>query len=218
MFLRNEWGTLIWAVKRQPSLVGYGRSPNGEVLLGSGQSGVRSGVANDAVGVKLPLPVVRVVAVRTNREHGTGEGEGKDLDVRRGVGEDIGDLCQIRLEQRDDLVHVGSVVELRLQINTAERVVAEVLDDLSENLAVADDIADVVKGIDGGNEQSDFFDRAHDASGDDEVARFEGLQDDEEDASSEVGKQAAPGNADGHAGGGDEGCKAGGLHAKEAED
>src|SRR5271165_1379710 len=199
-------------------LIGCSRGPNREVLFGCGQSGIGSGVTNDAVGVEVHLPVMRVTAVRTNREHGAGEGEGQDLDVGSGVGQYVGNLRQVRLQECDYLMHVGGVVQLGLQVNTAIRIGGEVLDNLGEDFAIADDVADVVECVDGGDEEADLFDGPHHAACDNEVTHLERLQDDEEDPGSEVGQQSAPGQADGHAGGGNQGREAGGLDAEETQD
>ncbi len=207
-----------WIQQREPAaLVGGCRSSNGEVLFGSGQTGIRSGVANDAVGIEVHLPVVGVAAVRANRKNWAGQSEGQDLHVGRRRGQHIGDLSQVRPQQRDDLVYVGGMVELRLQVDTAIRIGAEVLDDLGKDLAVTDDVAYVVEGVDRSDKQSDLFDRTHYAAGNDKVAHFKRLEDNEEDAGGKIGQQSAPSEADGDASGGDQGCKTGGLDSEETQ-
>jgi hypothetical protein len=129
------------------------------VLFRSRQTSAGTGVANGAVSVEVHLPVVLVIAVRTNGKYRTRERERQNLDVRRRSGQHVGNLGQVGLEQRDDLVHVGRVIKLGLQINPSVRIVGEVLDDVAEDLAVSDDVANVVERVDRGHEQSDFFRR-----------------------------------------------------------
>ena len=60
--------------------------------------------------------------------------------------------------------------------------------------------------------------RAHDSARRHEIAHLKRLQDDQKYSRGKVGQQSAPGQADGHAAGGDQGCQAGGLHPEEAQD
>ena len=187
------------------------------MLLGCGQASTGSSVANHTVRVEIHLPIVCIAAVRAHREHRTGEREGQDFDVGGGVCEYVGDSRQIGFQCGNRRMDINGVVELRLQIDTAVRVMAEILDDISEDFAVTNDVADVIESIDRGDEKADFLDRARHASGDDEVADFKGLKDNEEDAGGEISEQSAPGNADSHAGGGTTRREAGGLHTEEAK-
>ena len=61
-------------------------------------------------------------------------------------------------------MYVNRVVKLSFPINPSVWIVGEVLDDVAEDLAITDDIADVVERVDGGHEESDFFNRTHDAA------------------------------------------------------
>src|SRR5581483_3721526 len=110
------------------------------------------------------------------------------------------------------------VSQLCFQVDAAEGVMREILDGVAEDFVVADQIQNVVQGVDRGDEQADFFDRAGDAAGSDKVADLERSQDHDKRAGGEIGQQAAPRHADGHPRGGDDGGEARGLDAEVAED
>src|SRR5271169_2852414 len=197
-------GAWVLSANSQFASVRNSRRPNCKVLFGSRQSSAGASVANDSVGVEVHLPVVRVVAVGTYRKHRPGQREGQNLDVRRRIGEDVGNLRQIGLQQGDGPLCIHRVIELRLQVDPSVRIGREVLDDVAENLPVPDDVPYVVEGVDRGDEQADFFDRTHGATRYHKVSDFEGLQDDHENAGCKVRQQAAPSQADGDAAGGDQ--------------
>ena len=156
------------------------------MLLGNGEAGMREGIADQAVRVEIDLPVVLVVAVRANGEHGARKVEGQDLDIGCGLGDHVRHLGERRFQQRNGGLRVDTVRQLRRQFDTPVGVGGKVLNGVAENLAVTDDGLYVVGGIEGSGKQADGLDRAGHSGGSDEVAHLEGLQDHQKRAAGEV--------------------------------
>src|SRR4030095_1994456 len=110
------------------------------------------------------------------------------------------------------------VSELRREIDAAVGVGREILDRLAHDLVVADEGPHVVRGVDRGGEHPDLLHGADDSAGANEITRPERTEDDQEDAGGEVAEQAAPGDADRHAGGGNERREGRRLDAEQPED
>src|ERR1700740_3578707 len=115
-------------------------------------------------------------------------------------------------------MRIYSVRQLGGQIDTAKRIGREVLNDVAEDLTVADDIPNIVEGVDRSHEQPDFDHRAHDSAGHHEVSHPEGLENNEEHPSGEITQQTAPGHADRYASSGNQGGEARRLDSEEAQD
>src|SRR5271155_1065248 len=194
------------------------RGANHVMLFRDGEARCRKGILNQGVGVEIDLPVIPVVAEGTYGEHGPRQIEGENLDARRRIGQHIRNLRKSTLEDGDRLMRVRSVRQLRRQLDAAKSIGRKVLDDVAEDLTVADDIADVVGGVDRGDEQPDLDYRAHDSAGHDEISHLEGLKNNEEHSCGEIAQQAAPRHADSYAGSGEQCGEAGGLDPEEAQD
>lgn len=76
------------------------------MLSGRRQACVGCGISNDPVCIEVHLPVVRVVAIRSHRQNGTGKSEGEDLFVGRRISQHIRDLGQVGFESGDDSVNI----------------------------------------------------------------------------------------------------------------
>ena len=93
----------------------------------------------------------------------------------------------------------------------------DVLDVGAEHLAVGNDDAAVVEGIDRRGEQADLGDDPEMAAHLDRVADLERPKHEQHDARGEVGERALEGEADGEARRADDGRERGGLHPEDAE-
>lgn len=92
--------------------------------------------------------------------------------------------------------------------------VGDVLDRCPEDLAVGDDEAAVVEGVEGCSEQFDFVDSARLAGHVDHVAHVKRPEHEKHDAGGEVAERALERQADGDAGRADDGGEAGGFDAE----
>src|ERR1700729_2014829 len=187
------------------------------MLLWNRETGIREGLADQPIGIEIYLPVVSIVAVRAHGQHGACEIEGDDLDVGRGLSEDVWYLRNRRFQQRDRLLGIDSVGQLRGQFDAAVGIRGKVLDRVAEDFAVADDGLYVVGRIERSREQANLLDRARHPGGPNEISHLEGLEDHQENAAGKVRQQTRPGHADRHACGCYQGGEAGGLDTEEAE-
>jgi hypothetical protein len=71
------------------------------MLFRHGKASLTERVFDQGVGGDVDLPIVLVVAERTDRQHGSGKREGQDLDAGRGVRHYVGNLRQSCLQERD---------------------------------------------------------------------------------------------------------------------
>src|SRR5690606_5859740 len=102
--------------------------------------------------------------------------------------------------------------------HAAGDVMRDVLDGVAENLAVGDDEAAVVEGVELGREDVDLVDDGRDARDGDDVADLEGAEDEQHHARGEVAERAGEGHAEGKADGGDGRGKGGRFDAEGVED
>src|SRR5215471_3479734 len=191
---------------------------NQVMLFGHGISGSREGLLDQAVRIEIDLPVVFIVAIGTNRKHRPGQVESQNLHVRGGTRHYIWNTSERLLQQGHRCMHIHAVRQLRSEFDSAVWIGGEVLNDIAKDLGIANDIANIVQGINGAGEQTNLVHRARYAASGDEIAHLQRLKNHEKYSGREIGQQPAPCHADRNAGGSDQGGKARCLHPEEAED
>ena len=120
------------------------------MLFGHRESGFAKAFPDDPVGVKIDLPVVVIMDVGPHRQDRAGQVELQDFHIRSRISEDVGNFGQTLLQKLDGLGMVHTVVQLGLEVHPAVGIGGKILDVIGKDLVVADEGADVVRGVDGG--------------------------------------------------------------------
>ena len=101
----------------QPDLF---RSPQGVVLFGNWESGMRKRVPDQPVRVEIHFPVMLVVAVRANRKQRARKVEYQDLDIGCRLGHHVRHLRQHWFQLRNPCLRVHTVRQLCRQFDTLQ--------------------------------------------------------------------------------------------------
>lgn len=98
------------------------------MLLRYREIGRTEGLPDNAVRIKVYLPVVVIVYIGPDCQHRTCKIELKDFHVGSRVFQNMGDLRKMLLQQPDGICVISPVIQLSLEINAPVRICGEILD------------------------------------------------------------------------------------------
>src|SRR5690348_2915016 len=97
------------------------------MVLWNIEAGIVERLKNKLVGIKIDLPVVVIMAVRTHCKHRAGEVKLQQFDVGCWIGEDVADAQKARFERLNGNEVIRGVRQLGRQINSSIRIRRKVL-------------------------------------------------------------------------------------------